>query len=334
MGGFACSSWYFLRFTSPNYHAGPFDPAAMNYWMPADLYVGGAEHAVLHLLYSRFWTHVLADIGLVSFKEPFKKLANQGILHGPDGKRMSKTAGNVITPDEVIAEHGADALRIFELFVAPFEQDVNWSTAGINGAWRFLAKVWTLYMTTYSEASQSIETDAALEGLMHMTIRQATDRIERFRFNTLISLLMEFVNALQVHVREATWRTRTFSVALDSLLYLLAPAAPHLVEELWAQTGHAGSIHEQSWPEWDPALAYEAAVEVVVQINGKVRGVIQMPADASKSRARILAEGSVEINKYLKNQDVYKVIYVQGKILNLLVRQKATDIKENIKSSN
>ena len=319
MGGFACSSWYFLHFTSPDYDDGPFDPEAMNYWMPADLYVGGAEHAVLHLLYSRFWTRVLADIGLVPFKEPFQKLVNQGILHGPDGKRMSKQAGNVITPDQVIAEHGADALRVFELFIAPFDQDVNWTTDGMAGAWRFLARVWSMTLTTYPKASASEAADPVLERLTHRTIRMATERIETFRFNTLISLLMEFVNALQSYVQASAWQTRTFATALETLLLLLAPAAPHLAEELWSRTGRSGSIHTQSWPGWDPALAHEAEIQLAVQINGKVRTVIQIQADASETTALELALGASQIIQNIGKRKIQKTIYVPGKILNLLV---------------
>jgi leucyl-tRNA synthetase len=180
MGGFACSAWYYLRFTSPHFDQGPFEPAAMRYWMPVDLYVGGAEHAVLHLLYARFWTHVLADAGLVPFREPFQKLLNQGQLMGPDGQRMSKSRGNVITPDSMVETYGADALRAHELFMAPFDQDVAWSVDGISGARRFLNRTWNLFSETYFEGEASSGMDADLERKLHQTIRRVSQRIEAF----------------------------------------------------------------------------------------------------------------------------------------------------------
>ncbi len=193
MGGFACSSWYFLRFTSPHFHDGPFDPVAMKYWMPVDLYVGGAEHAVLHLMYARFWTKVLADEGLLPFREPFAKLINQGQLHGADGQRMSKSRGNVITPDEMVAEYGADALRIYGMFMAPFEQNVDWNTNGITGARRFSEPGLEFgFVLLGSLTNKGVDPD--LEKELHRTIKAVTERIETFRFNTMISALMEFVN--------------------------------------------------------------------------------------------------------------------------------------------
>jgi len=316
MGGFACSSWYFLRFTSPHYQEGPFEPQAMNYWMPVDLYVGGAEHAVLHLMYARFWTKVFADEGLLPFREPFSRLINQGQLHGPDGQRMSKSRGNVITPDEIVAEYGADALRVYGLFMAPFEQNVDWNTEGISGARRFLNRIWNLIVTYWPSFVNGL--DPALERKRHRTIQAVTERIGTFRFNTMISALMEFVNVLYVRVNANQWRTVTFKEGLETLLILLAPTTPYIAEELWTQTGHEFSIHQQSWPTFDLELARVEPMEIPVQINGKVRGIIQAEAQTSEAEALRTASLTPEIQKYLVGREIGRVIYVPGKILNIV----------------
>ena len=267
MGGFACSSWYFLRFTSTNYKIGPFDPQKMEYWMPVDLYVGGTEHAVLHLLYARFWTKMLADEALLPFREPFSRLINQGQLHGPDGQRMSKSRGNVVTPDEIVAEYGADALRIYIMFMAPFEQNVNWNTKGITGARRFLDKVWKLTLTYWQPANKGI--DSRLENELHRTVKIVSERIETFRFNTTVSVLMEFVNLLYERVKSDQWKTSTFQVCLETLMLLLAPVTPYIAEELWITTGHEFSVHQQSWPTYNKELARVETAVIPVQVNGK-----------------------------------------------------------------
>lgn len=320
MGGFACSSWYFLRFTSPHYDQGPFDPEAMRYWMPVDLYVGGAEHAVLHLLYARFWTKVIADAGLLPFREPFARLMNQGQLLAPDGRRMSKSRGNVINPDEVVAQHGADALRVYEMFMAPFDQDVSWNTEGINGAWRFLNRIWNLYAETYFESGQAQDRDDELERLLHKTIRRTSERMEGFRFNTLISTLMTFVNELVERQRRGHFRTRTYHQTLDTLLLLLAPCVPHISDELWQLTGHAGSVHEQEWPVWDVELARDEVREIPIQVDGKVRQVIEFPVDASQEEVqeRVLAHD--EVRARIGDRQIDKVYYVPGKIFSIVTQ--------------
>jgi leucyl-tRNA synthetase len=316
MGGFACSSWYFLRFTSPHYHDGPFEPQSMNYWMPVDLYVGGAEHAVLHLLYARFWTKVLNDEGLVPFREPFSRLINQGQLHGVDGLRMSKSRGNVITPDEIVNEYGADALRIYGMFMAPFEQDVNWNTDGITGARRFLTRVWNLAQSHWRPNSEGF--DPVLERERHRTIQAVTERIETFRFNTVISTLMEFVNSLYEQVNTDQWKTATFRDCLETLLVLLAPVAPYIAEELWIQTGHDFSVHQQIWPLFDKDLARVETVEIPVQVDGKMRGKIRAGAQTSEVVVLQTVSETPEIQKYLDGQEISRVIYVPGKILNIV----------------
>jgi leucyl-tRNA synthetase len=323
MGGFADSSWYFLRFTSPKYgdlEHGPIDPQAVPYWMPVDLYVGGAEHAVLHLLYSRFWTKVMADEGLISFREPFARLLNQGQLMGPNGKRMSKSRGNVITPDSIAGTYGADALRVYELFMAPFDQDTAWSTEGMNGSWRFLNRIWALYGETYARSAQAQEKDPVLEKELHRTIRHVTERIEGFRFNTMISALMEFANLLSDRQRQNTWRTATFHKALDTFLLLLAPAAPHITEELWSRTGHSGSIHQQPWPTWDEDLAREEFAQVAIQVNGKLRDMLDVPVDAGQQEVEQMAFASQKVKSFVEGKEVVKVFYVPGKILNIVTK--------------
>ncbi len=323
MGGFADSSWYFLRFTSPHDDQGPFEPSAMNYWMPVDLYVGGAEHAVLHLLYARFWTKVMADAGLVPFREPFSKLMNQGQLLAPDGTRMSKSRGNAITPDEMVARYGADALRVYELFMAPFEQDIRWNPDGISGALRFLKRVWNLYERTYAESATAQGMDDDLERLTHRAISQVSERIETFRLNTMVSAIMEFVNSIHDRLRSGTWRTAVYHQALEILLVLLAPAAPHISEELWQLTGHPGSVHEQPWPEWNLELTRQEKLQIPIQINGKLRDVIEILPDAAEEEVRELALSRPRVLPLLKGQKIVRLFYVPGKILSAVTRPAA-----------
>jgi len=319
MGGFACSSWYFLRFTSPHETDAPFDADAMRYWMPVDLYVGGAEHAVLHLLYARFWTKVLADEGLLPFREPFARLRNQGQLMGPDGMRMSKSRGNVITPDAIAATFGADALRVYEMFMAPFDQDVDWTQAGIQGAGRFLNRVWSLYQSTYYSSHTTTQPDPDLERALHRTIQQVTERIADFRLNTMIAALMEFANLLGEYWRTDRWQTSTYHDALNVFLILLAPAAPHISEELWHLTGHAGSVHQQTWPEASADLLVADDVEVPVQINGRLRATIRLPLHASSALAEARALADPKVQQFLQHGHIERVYYVPDKIINLIV---------------
>jgi leucyl-tRNA synthetase len=320
MGGFACSSWYYLRFTSPHFDQGPFDPQEMDYWMPVDLYVGGVEHAVLHLLYSRFWTKVIADSGLVPFREPFTKLLNQGQMMGVDGFRMSKSRGNVIAPDELVATFGADALRIYEMFMAPFDQDVSWNTDGINGARRFLNRVWRLFEDTFFDSQKITDYDRELERELHKTIRRVSERIEGFRFNTMVSAYMEFVNLLIEKYRHDAWQTSTFHNSLNVLMVLLAPAAPYIAEELWQLTGHQGSVHKQEWPEWDPDLARDEEVAIAIQVDGKVRQVIDVPKDIGQSEITDLALDQQRVKSHLVDKVVANVVYVPGKIFNIVTK--------------
>lgn len=321
MGGFACSSWYFLRFASPHEDKAAFTPEAVSYWLPVDLYVGGAEHAVLHLLYARFWTKALADAGMLTFREPFQKLANQGQMLGADGQRMSKSRGNVITPDETAATYGADALRLYVMFMAPFEQDVQWSTEGLNGMRRFLNRVWKLYAETYHTTSGDKGSDPTLERLTHRTIHRVSQRIQGFRLNTMVSTLMEFANALEERQRRKAHRSADYHRALDALLVLLAPAAPHFTEELWQLCGKKGSVHRQVWPSWRADLAAEDTVQIAVQVDGKVRQVIEAPVDASEEEVQALALADERVQQHLAGRPIERTIFAAGRAFSLVTRR-------------
>jgi leucyl-tRNA synthetase len=234
---------------------------------------------------------------------------------------MSKARGNVITPDSVVEKFGADALRVYEMFMAPFDQDIAWSTEGIYGARRFLNRVWGLFGEAYWAGSTDTGEDAELEHHLHLTIHRVSQRLEEFRFNTLVSALMEFVNSLSERQQSGAWRTATFHQSLDTLLLLLAPLAPHISEELWQVTGHTGSVHQQAWPTWDAHLAREQLVQLAVQVNGKLREVIEVPQDAGQAEVEEQALSLPRVQQYLKGYQLVKVVYVPGKVLNVVVRK-------------
>jgi leucyl-tRNA synthetase len=322
MAGFACSSWYFFRFADPRYDGGPFHPEAVRRWLPPDLYVGGAEHAVMHLLYARFWTKVLADEGLIDFREPFPRLRSQGILHAADGRRMSKSRGNVVTPDEVVARHGADILRLHLLFMAPFERNVNWDEEGIAGAERFLQRVWRLCQAAQEDPagrpSPSTQGEERLQRSTHRTIGRVTEDLEAFKFNTAVAALMEFANSLAAY-EELAGPSPAFREAIGVLVRLLAPLAPHIAEELWARQGGTFSVHHQPWPGYDPALAAEDWLTLVIQVNGKVRDRIEVPAGLSDEEARRRALGSEAVRRSLGGQPPRRIIVVPGRLVNVVV---------------
>ena len=325
MGGFACSSWYFLRFTSPHYKKGPFNPDKIKYWMPVDLYVGGAEHAVMHLLYARFWTKVMYDANIVNFREPFNKLLNQGMMHAPDGRLMSKSKGNVITPDEVVAEYSADALRAYELFLGPFEQDAIWSDRGINGVFRFLNRVWRLILKekplifTKRPSGGAEDISRQLQKMTHKTIKKVTLDFEKFKFNTAVAALMEYINflysSLDKKVLEEIW-----SETIDTLMLLLAPIAPFMTEELWERTGHKESIHIQPWPKWDEKLTYEEKFTLVIQVNGKLRDRVEVPVGISDEEMKKIALKSPNAQKFIKDKEILKFITVPNKLINIVAK--------------
>ena len=274
MDTFVDSSWYMERFTSPGYAEGPFEPGTVREWMPVQQYTGGAEHAVMHLLYARFFTKALRDMGLIDFGEPFLRLYNQGIILGEDHEKMSKSRGNVVNPDEYVQTLGADSVRCFLMFLGPWDQGGPWSTSGINGVARWLNRVWELYQHDPSKLEGKTTDERAVKDtrrLLHQTVRKCYTDLDRFRFNTAIASLMEFSNGLgrvwsEGSVDAATWRE-----CMEKLVLMLAPLAPHLAEELWERTGHQYSVHNQSFPTWEEALAAEEEITLVVQVNGKLR---------------------------------------------------------------
>ena len=314
MPQWAGSCWYYLRYMDPKNADAPWSKEKEQYWMPVDLYVGGAEHAVLHLLYSRFWHKVLYDLGWVSTKEPFQRLVNQGLILGEDGQKMSKSLGNVVNPDDVIAKYGADAMRLFEMFMGPLEAPKPWSTTGVDGVRRFLDRAWRLYVDQETDAPQ-VRDEAPSEGLkraLHKCIKKVTQDVEGMRFNTAISAMMEFVNA----ITPTTERPRAL---LEPFALLLAPFAPHLGEELWARLGHSGSLAYAPWPQWDEALTRDATVSYAVQVNGKLRGQLELAPNATEAEAVAAARAVENVARFLEGQTERKVVFVPGRMVNFVV---------------
>jgi leucyl-tRNA synthetase len=323
MGTFACSSWYYMRFADPHNDSAPFDAKEVAYWLPVDTYVGGAEHAVMHLLYSRFWTKALRDLDYIPFVEPFKTLRNQGTILAPDGKeRMSKSKGNVVTPDEVVAEYGGDALRAYEMFISDFEQATPWSTQGLAGTYRWLRRVWELmsYPSPRPPADERTESlERELRRKMHKTIKKVSSDIEGFRFNTVISALMELTNAIYDAQNQPVSDT-AFDEARDMLLLMLAPVAPFMAEEVWARKGRKYSIHQQKWPAFDAALAADEMLTLPVQVNGKVRDRIELPVSAGEAEVKDAALKSANVQRHLEGKTPLKVIYVPGRLVSIVVK--------------
>ena len=275
---FMCSSWYFLRYASPHYSQAAFDPEKVKYWMPVDLYTGGAEHAVMHLFYARFFTKAIRDIGLINFGEPFKKLFNQGTIIA-DHQKMSKSRGNVVNPDNYVSDMGADVVRAYLMFSGPWEEGGDWSDTGIAGVSRWINRVWSLVLEPYMPPQAvSPEAGKELKRTLHQTIKKVTSDTDSLQFNTMIAALMEFTNYLAKVRDTAAVGAEDWAEAVDALVKMLAPTAPHTAEELWHLTKHQYSIHNQNWPKWDEALAKEEEITLVVQVNGKLRDRLTVPA--------------------------------------------------------
>jgi leucyl-tRNA synthetase len=370
MGGFACSSWYFLRFADPFNENQAWDPGKTDYWMPVDCYVGGAEHAVMHLLYARFWTKVFYDAGLVKVREPFARLENQGQVLGltpyrkpraderldlgeegilisqeeakklPEDQvmwrwvRMSKSKGNVVTPDEAVEEYGADALRLFLLFVAPFSADVEWDNRGMEGTSRFLSRVFKLvdenkghYDPDWRHKIIAAEPDQHSKNVRratHGTIKKASEDIEKFAFNTYISELMKYVNTLNDVIKAAGPSrseplTLALSEAMETLVLLLSPAAPHSADELWESLGKTGFTYQAEWPAFEPGLAVAETETIAVQVNGKLRDTIEIAAGSSEEETVAAAKGSTKVQGYLEGVTIRKTVYVKGRLVNFVV---------------
>ena len=313
MPQWAGSCWYYLRFLDPKNPNALVDPAKEKYWMPVDLYVGGAEHAVLHLLYARFWHKVLYDIGVVSTLEPFKKLVHQGMILGEDNRKMSKRWGNVVDPNDMIDAYGADALRVYEMFMGPLEAMKPWSSQSVEGTSRFLDRVWRLYVNEDgSLALNTVAVDASTQRILHQTIAKVGEDVEALKFNTAISQMMVFVN----EVMKQPSRSRAL---LEPFVLVLAPFAPHLCEELWQRLGHTGSLSHGPWPPFDPALLVEDTATVAVQVNGKLRATLTLARGADQATVQAAAAADANVAKYLEGVTIRKVIHVRDKLLNLVV---------------
>jgi leucyl-tRNA synthetase len=332
MDTFVESSWYFLRYCSPDYDRGMFDPAAAAYWMPVDQYIGGIEHAVLHLLYARFYTKVLRDLGMLKVDEPFHALLSQGMVI-KDGAKMSKSKGNVVDPDELIRRFGADTARLFSLFAAPPEKDLDWNDRGVEGASRFLNRVWRFVhanlpeLKTAPRAPSGAGSDAgrAFRRVIHETIRKVTHDIEHdFHFNTAISAVMELVNALHEFERASLdgmpreERSGLLREAVEATVLLLGPVSPHITEELWAALGHTQSLFKQRWPEPDPAALARDEVEIVVQVDGRVRSRLTALVGAQEAEVREQALADDKVRPWLDGRRIAKVVVVPGRLVNIV----------------
>ncbi len=313
MPQWAGSCWYYLRFIDPKNQQQLVDPELERYWMPVDLYIGGSEHAVLHLLYARFWHKVLYDIGAVSTPEPFKKLVHQGIVLGEDNQKMSKSRGNVVNPDEIMDQFGADAVRLYEMFMGPLEAVKPWSTRGVEGVTRFLERSWRLMATDEGHLSNAVVgTVPTLEQqrLLHQTIKKVTEDIEGLRFNTAIAQMMVFTN-------EMTKTEQRSRALLEPFVLLLAPFAPHLAEELWVVLGHKPSVSQQPWPIFDPAMTVSDRLTIPIQVNGKLRAKLEVGTDATREQVEGLAR--VQVAEWLQGQEPKKIVYVEKKLMNFVV---------------
>lgn len=320
MPQWAGSCWYYLRFIDPHNRQRFVDPAKERAWMPVDLYVGGAEHAVLHLLYARFWHKVLYDRGLVSTPEPFRKLVNQGMILGENGEKMSKARGNVINPDDVVRDVGADSLRLFEMFMGPLEAVKPWSTAGVNGVRGFLDRVWRLIVDERAEkpvlcaAVQKVEPTTEQLRVLHKTIKEVTHDIQHLAFNTAIARMMEFTNYF-------TKQSVRPHAVMEQFVLILSPFAPHIAEELWQVLGHDQTLAYEPWPAYDEALTREEQIEIPIQILGKLRSKIVVPADSDQATILAAAREDARIAELLRGKEVVKTIYVPGKLVNFVVRE-------------
>ncbi|MGB9586850.1 MAG: leucine--tRNA ligase [Armatimonadota bacterium] len=327
------SSWYFLRYASPSENSLPFSKEDAEFWLPVDQYVGGVEHAVLHLLYSRFFTKVIQDLGLINFSEPFKRLFTQGMIY-KDGFKMSKSRGNVVSPDYICGKYGADTARMFILFIGPPDQDAEWSDQGIEGVFRYLNRVWRFFDTHlayYKQDWRTVLDDGSLDTAQrnlrrktHQTIRKVTEDIERFHFNTAVSALMELQNQMADFVTSIEDMTveanrAVLSESMESLVLLLSPFVPHLADELWERLGNSQTTYEEPWPKYDPDIAAAEEVTIVLQVNGKVRDKILVPIDTEAGELERLALESEKVKSFIGDKPVRKIITIPGKLVNIVV---------------
>jgi leucyl-tRNA synthetase len=313
MPQWAGSSWYYLRYIDPRNQNALVDKKKEKYWSPVDMYVGGAEHATRHLIYARFWHKFLFDIGVVNYSEPFLKLQSVGLIMAEDGRKMSKRWGNVINPDDIVSLYGADTLRVYEMFMGPFDQSSVWSTESIIGPRRFLEKIWKLSEKMKIENRESkIETSIKIQTIYHQTIKRISENIEDFKFNTAISGMMIFLNELE---KEETIERGIF----EGFLKLLTPFAPHIAEELWHDLGHDTFIYNEAWPKYNPAKIVNDTMTIAVQINGKLRATFDIGSKMTEDSVKEQALGLGDVKKWVGENEPKKVIYVKGKLVSIVV---------------
>ncbi len=314
MPQWAGSCWYYIRYIDPDNNDAIADPELLKRWLPVDIYIGGVEHAVLHLLYARFWHKVLFDIGVVHTKEPFQKLFNQGMILGEGNEKMSKSKGNVVNPDDIVRSHGADTLRMYEMFMGPLEAAVTWSTNGLDGSRRFLDRIWRLLVTEEGKIASKIQesSDTTLEKVYHQTVKKVTEDYEGIRFNTAISQLMVFINECY----KADVVPKHF---VEGFVTMLSPIAPHVAEELWEKLGHSESITYQAWPTYDESKLVDNEIEIPVQVNGKLRAKVVIAKDASREEMEQLALSNETVKEWTDGKEVRKVIAIPGKMVNIVV---------------
>lgn len=318
MDTFMCSSWYQYRYLSPDYEEGPFDPAEGDYWLPVDQYTGGIEHATMHLIYTRFFTMAMRKMGLVDFSEPMLRLYNQGMVLGEDNEKMSKSRGNVVAPDDLVAKYGTDTVRTYLMFFAKWDQGGPWNYDGIKGPQRFLLDVWDLAQAAYEPGRVQEQSDRALRRKTHQVIRKVGEDLESFSFNTAVAALMELRNMLQAALRAQDVSSASWNEAIDNMLLLLAPIAPHITEELAARRGQPYSIHQQPWPSWDKEIAREEVVTLIVQVNGKLRARIEVPATIAEEEAKQIALAEENVQRWLEGKAPRKVIVIPGRLVNIV----------------
>jgi leucyl-tRNA synthetase len=314
MPQWAGSCWYYLRYIDPKNSEALASQEKLNYWLPVDIYIGGAEHAVLHLLYARFWHKFLFDIGVVPTKEPFQKLFNQGMILGENNEKMSKSKGNVVNPDDIVNSHGADTLRLYEMFMGPLDASIAWSTNGLDGSRRFLDRIWRLMVEENGELNPKIrpyDEASNLDKIYHQTVKKVTEDYEGLRFNTAISQMMVFIN-------EAYKSTVLPKAYMEGFVKILAPVCPHLAEELWQKLDHVDTISYQAWPAYDEAKLVDEEVEIVIQVNGKVKTKLKVPTDASKESLEEIAMDDDRVKEQIEGKTIRKVITVPGKLVNIV----------------
>jgi leucyl-tRNA synthetase len=319
MDCFVDSSWYFYRFLDPKNTQSAINSELVNKWSPADWYTGGIEHAILHLLYARFWTKAMRDMGLIDFGEPFTRLMNQGIILGEDNEKMSKSRGNVVNPDDLVAEYGTDTVRLYLQFIGPWDQGGPWAPKGVNGLANWLGRVWSLFFDAPDRTDENISV-SDLEYAIHYALKKVTEDTEVFKFNTSIAAMMELSNFLGKAKRSAVYNTPEWKTALETFNTMLAPYAPHIAEEIWNKTGHHGSVHLETWRIFDPSKLVKDSFELVVQVNGKLRGKTQAPSGITSAEAIALARSLESVRVYVDGQETIKEIYITGRLVNIVVK--------------